>query len=111
MSKKKRDETDSGAPIEERNPDTPESDRAAAAEDAARPIPSREASRPVEVGKLPPPVSPDDGVPLRVFLTVCGKKADQVAGFARHASHEKLGPRSIADWRAEFQKFMDRPVR
>ena len=49
-------------------------------------------------------------VPLRVFMRTSGKRWDQIAGFVCHAQANKLGPRTMLDWRAELEKFMNSPV-
>ena len=47
---------------------------------------------------------------LRVFATIAGPKWDQMAGFCSHARSQKLGPLTMEDWQAEFQKFQRKPV-
>jgi hypothetical protein len=37
------------------------------------------------------------------------KREDQCAGFAYHA--KSMGPRTIPEWRAEFAKFMAKPIK
>lgn len=50
------------------------------------------------------------GVKLDVFLRICGKKPDQTAGFRRWALDNGLKQMDVKDWRAEFDKFLRRPV-
>ena len=47
---------------------------------------------------------------LRVFATIAGPKWDQMAGFCSHARSQKLGPLTMEDWQAEFEKFQRKPV-
>lgn len=49
-------------------------------------------------------------VGLDVFATVGGHKWDQLAGFARYAQSQKLGPCTMHQWREELRKFNDRPI-
>jgi hypothetical protein len=49
-------------------------------------------------------------VPLRVFLTVCGMKWDQIAGFKYYAEKNKLGPFTVEHWRIEFENFWNKPI-
>jgi len=57
--------------------------------------------------KAPPPQSVD----LRVYLSACGKKPDQTAGFLHWATKQKLKATSIKEWDVRFNKFMARPVK
>ena len=50
-------------------------------------------------------------IPLRVFLSLLGKRWDQYAGFAHHAKKQKMGPRSVQEWRQAMADFHNRPVR
>jgi hypothetical protein len=51
-----------------------------------------------------------EAMPLRHFLALeFGAKYDQCAGFAVHA--KRMGPRTIHEWRAEFAKFMAKPIK
>lgn len=49
-------------------------------------------------------------VQLRVFVRAFGVKWDQVAGFMHYAQSNKLGPMSMADWRAEYERFLSSPA-
>jgi hypothetical protein len=49
--------------------------------------------------------------PLKVFIPLSGKKADQMAGFAHHAKKKKLGPMTIPQWREAFERFQNEPMR
>lgn len=49
-------------------------------------------------------------VSLAVFLKVAGPKWDQLAGFKRFATNEKLGPLTIPEWRAALTEFKNKPV-
>ena len=49
-------------------------------------------------------------VNLQVFLTACGKKPDQTAGFAAYAKVQQMHPRTMPEWRDAFAAFMQRPV-
>ena len=66
--------------------------------------PKEEAS-PVEAPKVVKP-----SIALRVFLQICGKKADQTAGFSSYAKRMGMGPRPVEEWREAYQDFMNRPV-
>lgn len=50
-------------------------------------------------------------VALRVFITACGKKPDQTAGFAAYAQSRKYGPRTMPEWNRALAEFMTRPVK
>lgn len=69
--------------------------------------------KPVE--EKPPPAPPDPNapspIPLKVFVRLAGPKWDQMAGFLHYAKHEKLGPRTVPEWRAAHQEFMQKPVK
>lgn len=55
----------------------------------------------------------DDGRPkveLRVFIASGGIRWDQMAGFKSYAKRNKMGPRSIPEWRKALDAFMKRPV-
>jgi hypothetical protein len=57
-----------------------------------------------------PPLKP--AVPMDVYVTICGVKADQMAGFVNWAKRTKKGPKlTVEEWRAVHQEFKDRPVR
>jgi hypothetical protein len=61
----------------------------------------------------PKEVPKADGLPkvaLRVFIASGGIRWDQMAGFKYYATRLKMGPLSIPEWRAAFNKFMKRPV-
>jgi len=85
--------------------DTPFTPEPAKTLESAKPTETKSAAPAEE--KKPPAQS----VPLRVFVNVSGRKPDQMAGFVYHAKKEKLGPRSVPEWRAEFEKFLARPVK
>lgn len=76
---------------------------------------SLEPSEPVvpELAKVEEKPAPakEQRVGLEVFASVGGHKWDQLAGFVRHAERQKIGPRSVTQWREELRKFNDRPVR
>jgi hypothetical protein len=63
--------------------------------------------KPVEVA---PVLEPANVVALRVYITLCGQKWDQMAGFVSHARRLALGPMTVEAWRAEYQKFQSKPV-
>lgn len=48
---------------------------------------------------------------LRIFCTLSGIKPDQMAGFARHAKHQKLGPLTIEEWKKSLVEFQNKPMR
>lgn len=50
------------------------------------------------------------GVKLEVFLRVAGPKPDQLAGFRRWAMDNGLKQMDVENWRAEYEKFLRRPV-
>ncbi len=50
-------------------------------------------------------------VPLRVYEKVAGVKVDQLAGFKSYAKRMKLGPMSVKEWKAAYQKFMGTAVK
>lgn len=50
-------------------------------------------------------------VSLQVFIRLCGRKPDQLAGFAWYASKQNLGPLSIPEWQEALRVFDTRPVR
>ena len=60
------------------------------------------AEKPVE--KLP-------SIPLKVFIKIAGPKRDQMAGFLSHAKTNKMGPRTVPEWRASYQAFLRKPTR
>ena len=51
-----------------------------------------------------------DTVTLRVFVTLCGHKWDQMAGFVNYAQRTKLGPMSVSNWHDAYKEFQIRPV-
>jgi len=56
------------------------------------------------------PEPPKALLQLRVFAAMAGVRWDQVAGFVSYAKRNKLGPLTMEDWQAEFQKYNNRPV-
>ena len=62
----------------------------------------------------PPPVPPANvqaPILLRVFAKIAGPKWDQMAGFIRYAKNNKLGPRTVPEWRATYNAFLSKPVK
>jgi hypothetical protein len=53
---------------------------------------------------------PAANISLEVFGRISGVKPDQLAGFAWYARRERLGPRSVVQWRGAYQKFLQRAV-
>jgi len=51
-----------------------------------------------------------NAVSLRVFLTACGIKLDQMAGYQNYAIRHKLGPMTIKEWRVSYAEFLNRPM-
>jgi len=60
------------------------------------------------VPNLPEPPKPL--ISLRVFSAMTGVRWDQAAGFLSYAKMKKMGPLTMEEWQAEFQKFNNRPV-
>lgn len=58
-----------------------------------------------------PPAVELPAVRLEVFARVHGAKWDQFAGFRAWATQQKLAPRSVPEWRAEFLKFQKKPTK
>jgi len=58
-----------------------------------------------------PPPAPKPVVPFRVFASLSGMKADQLAAFASFVRREELRAMSVEDWRATFAAFRARPVK
>lgn len=50
-------------------------------------------------------------IALPVFLTICGLKMDQTAGFRYYATHNGMGPLSVEDWRIAYKEFMKKPTK
>lgn len=48
---------------------------------------------------------------LEVFLRIAGPKWDQMAGFKSYARKQKLGPRTVPEWKKIYQDFMNKPVK
>ena len=57
---------------------------------------------------MPAPIKPS--VPLRVFATVSGIKADQFKPFAMYAERQKMKPCPVTEWHTRFESFKNRPV-
>ena len=53
---------------------------------------------------------PADTVALRVYITLCGHKWDQMAGFVSHARRQNLAAISVEAWHAEYKKFQGKPI-
>ena len=71
---------------------------------AEKPAKKREATIPeTHVKALP-------AVDLRVFLAICGKKPDQMAGFKAHVRINKLKAMPIADWHKAYADYCNKPV-
>lgn len=49
-------------------------------------------------------------VGIDVFMRVSGQKPDQMAGFGRWAKNQKLGTRTIPEWKAALTEYGSRPV-
>lgn len=62
-----------------------------------------------EVEPMPEPEKPS--VDLSVYLAVCGRKPDQMAGFKHYAIHNGFGPMPIELWRKKYIKFMKKPTK
>jgi hypothetical protein len=69
-----------------------------------RPMPATSPEQAPEPRQLTP-------VALRVFLTACGIKPVQTAGFAAYAQARQFGPRTMPEWRSAYDEFMRRPVK
>ncbi|MFA4944443.1 MAG: hypothetical protein WC789_07055 [Lentisphaeria bacterium] len=65
---------------------------------------------PAAVVKVAAPVRGEGMIRLEVFLRLTGKKADQLVPFARWAKKQRLLPRPMAEWKALFNQFLNRPV-
>lgn len=50
-------------------------------------------------------------VRAEVFARATGIRADQSAGFLYHVKKQKLGARSIQEWKELWDAFMNRPVK
>jgi len=111
MAKRKRTDDESvslESADEELTPVEPEPEESGEPEPPPAPEPPPPESRPEESGTPPRQLS---AVPLNVFLTMCGAKRDQMAGFRRFAINEKMSPRTVPEWRAAHAAFMKRPTR
>lgn len=49
--------------------------------------------------------------PLKIFCHLSGKKPDQMAGFRRYASNQKLGPMTMKEWQKSFVEFQNKPMK
>ncbi len=60
--------------------------------------------------KLTPKAPNPNAVALRVYLTAGGMKLDQMAGFQNYAIRKNLTPRTMKEWRAAYEAFMNMPI-
>ena len=105
-SKKKEDEALKLIADDPTEADTLEEDALTVGEPSVLPV------EVVESEPEPPPVVVEKpAVALKVFLVIAGPKWDQLAGFKSYATQQKLGPRSVPEWREELQKFMNKPTK
>lgn len=73
------------------------------------PIKDAEVEKPLPQPKPEEPAKPL--ISLAVFLTICGIKPDQSAGFKYHATKNNLGPMPVSAWREEYSKFLKKPTK
>lgn len=50
-------------------------------------------------------------VSLEVFISSCGLKFDQTAGFKHFAKQSKLHRMSVKDWHSKLQQFLTKEVK
>lgn len=111
MAKKKDRKKDETSPVDEFDNDLVDAEPEPV-EAQPEPEPERTPVVPEKAPESPPkPEAPKPLVSLEVFCKVAGPKWDQMAGFKRYAKVNGLGPLSIPGWRAEFQKFQERPTK
>lgn len=65
---------------------------------------------PALIVEQPPPVNTLPAIRLEVYLRLCGRKWDQVAGFRHWALARKLEPRTVPEWKNTHAEFDARPV-
>ena len=58
-----------------------------------------------------PPAPAAPAVRFEVFAAASGIRADQLAGFKSWVRQQKLGPRSMSEWRSTLADFQSKPVR
>jgi hypothetical protein len=68
---------------------------------------------PSKVVVEPPPTYINElpAIPLKVFVKVAGPKWDQMAGFLSYAKSKSMVPRTVPEWRAAYQTFLQKPVK
>lgn len=64
---------------------------------------------------VPPAPEPEKPVAratvnFEVWARLSGMRFDQLAGFRNHVKRQKLGPMTVLEWRAAFQKFLETPT-
>lgn len=79
--------------------------------DDAEEEPRAEEVKPVEKPPEKPRIEEPSPVLLKVFARIAGPKWDQMAGFIHYARLEKMGPRTVPEWRAAHQAFLNTPMR
>jgi len=110
MAKRRRASEEEAESFSEASSPDPESSLEVPETAEAKPEPKPETKKQEPAKKALPekPKPPEQRVPLRVFATLAGKKWDQYAGFVYYAKKQKLGPRSIEEWRAAMAEFQKR---
>jgi len=87
-------------------PDTPKTDKivygVSTAESSTASLPAMPISEPAA------PALPR--IALRVFMKIAGPKWDQMAGFKSHAKSKNMGPLTVAEWRAELDRYKNLPT-
>lgn len=59
---------------------------------------------------LSAPVEKPTEVSAAIFARISGIKVDKIAGFLAMAKRENLRPRSVAEWRELYRKYLTAPV-
>jgi hypothetical protein len=74
--------------------------------------------RQAEVATPPPPVAPPAPRPvdvkprvrLRVWVTACGRRMEHMAGFVRMMQGQRPEKRTMAEWTAAYEQYMNTPA-
>lgn len=70
----------------------------------------QEAVSPSAPTPAPRPADVKPRVRLRVWVTACGRRMEHMAGFVRMMQGQKPEKRTMAEWTAAYEKYMNTPA-